>query len=97
LRPVIGHVLAPVVAFLRKSGHLRRRGSRVRIPGTPSKPFPPVALYPVLTEEYAAKIARDWNAKQKEDKRGYVTRFRVRTSYLRGFEPQLAGGQAYQE
>ena len=32
---MIGHVLAPVAAFLRKSADLRFRGSRVRIPAPP--------------------------------------------------------------
>ena len=44
----------------------------------PEQPF----FYPVLTEEYAIQIARDWNAKYNEPKRGYVTRFRVRKSFL---------------
>jgi hypothetical protein len=42
--------------------------------------FPPRLLeqpifYPVLSEEYAVKIARDWNAPRSG--KGYVTRFRV--------------------
>jgi hypothetical protein len=71
----------------------RQSGNRSFPPRLPGQGI----FYPVLTEEYAVKIARDWNVKQTEDERGYVTRFRVRTSYLRSFEPQLAGGQAHQE
>jgi len=37
-------------------------------------------FYPVLNEEYARQIARDWNV--KESGSGYVTRFAVRTSFL---------------
>jgi hypothetical protein len=37
-------------------------------------------LYPVLNEDYATKIARDWNAKHSGI--GYITRFRVRRSFL---------------
>ena len=35
-------------------------------------------FYPVLNEEYATKIARDWNVRQSGA--GYVTRFQVRRS-----------------
>jgi putative ribosome biogenesis GTPase RsgA len=49
----------------------------------------------VLTEEYAAKIARDWNV--KDSGAGYVTRFAVRRSYLSRYEVQNAGGSQYQE
>lgn len=54
-------------------------------------------FYPVLTEEYARQIARDWNAKHNEDRVGYVTRFRVRTEYLIRYEVQTVGGSQHQE
>ena len=54
-------------------------------------------FYPVLTEEYAAEIARDWNSKQTADGRGYVTRFHVRAAYLESYEPHVAGGLTRQE
>jgi hypothetical protein len=44
-----------------------------RLPGQP-------IFYPVLNEDYATKIARDWNVKHSGS--GYVTRFRVRRSFL---------------
>ena len=64
--------------------------------------FPPRLLeqpifYPVLNEEYAAQIARDWNAKHNLSKAGYVTRFRVRNEYLRRYEVQTVGGSMHQE
>jgi hypothetical protein len=37
-------------------------------------------FYPVLNEEYAIMIARDWNVRQSGA--GYVTRFQVRRSFL---------------
>lgn len=49
-------------------------------------------FYPVLTEEYATQIARDWNAKHNEERVGYVTRFRVRTEYLKRYDVQTVGG-----
>ena len=52
-------------------------------------------FYPVLNEEYAAQIARDWNAKSAGS--GYVTRFRVRTEYLARFEVKRVGSTIHQE
>lgn len=54
-------------------------------------------FYPVLTEEYARQIARDWNAKHNEERVGYVTRFRVRTEYLKRYEVQTVGGSEHSE
>ena len=54
-------------------------------------------FYPVLTEEYARQIARDWNAKHEQDKVGYVTRFSVSTEYLKRYEVQTVGGLLHQE
>ena len=54
-------------------------------------------FYPVLTEEYATQIARDWNAKHNEDRVGYVTRFHVKTEYLRRYQVQTVGGTVHQE
>jgi hypothetical protein len=52
-------------------------------------------FYPVLFEEYARQIARDWNA--KEGKRGYVTRVAVETAYLAQFEIHQVGSSLHQE
>ena len=62
--------------------------------------FPPRLLeqpifYPVLNEEYAVQIARDWNA--KHDGVGYVTRFRVRNEYLSRYEAQTVGSSLHRE
>ena len=62
--------------------------------------FPPRLLaqpifYPVLTEAYAVKTARDWNVPASGA--GYVTRFEVLSSFLSAFEVQNAGGVAHQE
>jgi hypothetical protein len=64
------------------------------------KEFPPrlpeqPIFYPVLTEEYATQIARDWNAKHEGV--GYVTRFCVRTEYLGRYEVQTVGGSEHRE
>ena len=52
-------------------------------------------FYPVTTEEYAVKIARDWNVPSSGV--GYVTRFRVRRDFLDRYEPQEAGGREHRE
>jgi hypothetical protein len=55
-------------------------------------------FYPVLVESYARQIARDWNAKsEKTGYRGFVTRFRVRASYLASFEVQTVGAREHRE
>jgi hypothetical protein len=52
-------------------------------------------FYPVLSEDYAVKIARDWNVPASGA--GFVTRFRVRRDYLSRYDVQVAGGQAHRE
>jgi hypothetical protein len=54
-------------------------------------------FYPVLNEEYAIQIARDWNAKRNEPRVGYVTRFRVRSEYLERHKVQTVGSPEHQE
>ncbi len=58
-----------------------------RLPGQP-------IFYPVLNEEYATQIARDWNAKNSETG---VTKFRVKTAYLSKFEIHTVGARIHQE
>lgn len=65
-----------------------------------STAFPPrlfwqPIFYPVLNEEYATQIARDWNA--RDGNSGYVTRFRVRSDFLRRYEVHQVGGAVHQE
>jgi hypothetical protein len=63
----------------------------------PRLPYQPI-FYPVLNEEYAVKIARDWNTKDKaSDFVGYVTRFYVKTEFLQKYTVQTVGGSQYQE
>lgn len=60
----------------------------------PRLPDQPI-FYPVLTEDYAIKIARDWNVPASG--KGYVTRFHVRKDYLDQCEVQEAGGRDHKE
>jgi hypothetical protein len=67
------------------------------------KEFPPrlfhqPIFYPVLNQEYAEKIARDWNTKDEASGyRGYVTRFRVRREYLQQYDVKTVGAQSLHE
>ena len=56
----------------------------------PRLPDQPI-FYPVLSREYAATIARDWNVKRSGV--GYVTTFEVKQSFLDNYEIQQVGGR----
>ncbi len=66
-------------------------GMKAFPPRLPEQPI----FYPVLTEEYAIKIARDWNVPASGA--GYVTRFEVRTDFLADYRIEEAGGRAHRE
>jgi hypothetical protein len=52
-------------------------------------------FYPVLNEEYAIQIARDWNVPASGS--GYVTKFSVDSAYLERFPEQNVGGLIHNE
>jgi hypothetical protein len=62
----------------------------------PRLPEQPI-FYPVLNEEYATQIARDWNAKYNADKLGYVTKFEVNKEFLDNYEIKVVGGKTHEE
>ncbi|HYJ83155.1 MAG TPA: hypothetical protein VEW26_09980 [Allosphingosinicella sp.] len=66
-------------------------GMRAFPPRLPEQPI----FYPVLSEDYAVKIARDWNVPASGA--GFVTRFEVRKAFLDGYRVQEAGGRAHRE
>jgi len=66
-------------------------GMRAFPPRLPEQPI----FYPVTTEAYAAKIARDWNV--QESGSGFVTRFEVDKAFLDAYPVQDAGGIAHRE
>jgi hypothetical protein len=70
---------------------IQQLGMRAFSPRLPEQPI----FYPVLSEEYAVKIAREWNVPASGS--GYVTRFRVRRNFLARYESKEAGGQKYRE
>ena len=52
-------------------------------------------FYPVLNEEYATMIGRDWNVRQSGA--GHLARFQVRRSFLDNYEIHQVGGQTILE
>src|SRR5688572_20902698 len=63
-------------------------------PRLPSQPI----FYPVLEEDYAVQIARDWNTKDAASGfAGYVTRFAVRADFLSRYDVQTAGSTRHRE
>lgn len=69
----------------------KMRGFPTRLPHQP-------VFYPVLNEEYATQIARDWNTRDAASGYvGYVTRFRVPIAFLRHYSVQTAGARQHQE
>ena len=60
----------------------------------PRLPEQPI-FYPVLNEEYATQIARDWNV--RESGSGFVTRFNVEESFLSRYPVQTVGAAVHQE
>ena len=73
------------LALIAASGH---REFPPRLPGQP-------IFYPVLNEEYARQIARDWNVPASGA--GYVTRFAVRNEFVARYPNHTVGGSVHQE
>ena len=70
---------------------IRESGFRRFPPRLPQQPI----FYPVISEAYATKIARDWNV--KASRAGYVTRFAVLRSFMDRYQVQTAGGSGHLE
>jgi hypothetical protein len=72
-------------------GLIRATGWRGFPPRLPEQPI----FYPVLNEEYATRIARDWNT--RDGGTGYVLRFSVETKFLAQFPVRTVGSRTHQE
>nr|WP_228556028.1 hypothetical protein [Catenulispora pinisilvae] len=70
---------------------VRASGSKAWPPRLEDQPI----FYPVLTEQYATVIARDWNVPNSGS--GYVTRFHVATPTARRYWTRTAGGPEHLE
>lgn len=68
-----------------------------------SRRFPPrldwqPIFYPVLSEDYARTIARDWNVRDDGNGNvGYVTRFEIDQGHFNAFEVHTVGGRDLRE
>lgn len=73
---------------------IRASGFREFPPRLPEQPI----FYPVLSEDYAVQIAREWNTKdERSGFSGYVLRFNVRTEFLRMYDVHVVGSSAHRE
>ncbi len=66
-------------------------GYRAFPPRLPEQPI----FYPVLSEAYATQITQEWNA--RDGKKGYVTRFEVRSAFLERYPVQVVGNRGHAE
>ncbi len=72
---------------------IRQSDFRAFPPRLPEQPI----FYPVLNEEYAAQIARDWNSRLSDDKKGFVTKFSVNLDFISKYEKHNVGGSIHEE
>lgn len=70
---------------------IRESGFRAFPPRLAEQPI----FYPVLNEDYAVQIARDWNV--RESGSGYVTRFQVPVPFLTRYQRQVVGRALHEE
>ena len=90
---------APVTTLYRPVGRkelelVRASGFRGFPPRFPSQPI----FYPVLNEEYAIQIARDWNTKDEASGfEGYVLKFDVRNELLARYDIHVVGNSKHEE
>lgn len=73
---------------------VRTSGYREFPPRLPEQPF----FYPVLNEDYATQIARDWNTRDEcSGFAGYVLRFKVQNEFLDRYEVHVVGNITHRE
>ena len=70
------------------------------IAGSGYREFPPrlpeqPIFYPVLSEDYARQIARDWNVQASGA--GYVTRFALKKEFAERYSIQTVGSSIHKE
>ncbi len=73
------------LALIEKSGWKRFP------PRLPEQPI----FYPVMNEDYAIQIARDWNVPASGS--GFVTKFSLSASFLKKYDVQNVGGPIHNE
>jgi hypothetical protein len=79
------------------------RGELALLAASGWRAFPPrlshqPIFYPVLGEEYARKIARDWNTGDElSGYAGWVLRFEIDDAFAARYPVQIAGGRSHEE
>ncbi len=84
------HLWRPV--GLKEMGLVFDSGMSTFPPRLPEQPI----FYPVLNQDYAEQIARNWNT-QEEDAAGYVTHFELPDSFSGRYKRHLVGGTMHEE
>ena len=84
------------VVLYRPVGHkelelIEKSGWKKFPPRLPEQPF----FYPVLNEQYAIQINKEWNVPAYGS--GFVTKFHVDAEYLKKFKTQNVGGDIHNE
>jgi hypothetical protein len=98
-RAMLGRMPDEVTTLYRPVGQaefdlIRTSGFR----GFPARLPQQTFFYPVLSEQYATQVARDWNTKDESSGfAGYVLRFRVRTDFLSRYEIRIVGSTEHRE
>jgi ribA/ribD-fused uncharacterized protein len=70
---------------------IKQSGWKAFPPRLPEQPI----FYPVLNEEYASKIAKEWNVPSSGS--GFVTKFEVEKDYVFNYEIQHVGSDDHNE
>ena len=70
---------------------IKQSGWKKFPPRLPEQPI----FYPVMNEQYAIQIARDWNVPASGS--GFVTKLNVRAEYVKKFDVQNVGGEIHNE
>jgi hypothetical protein len=70
---------------------IENSGWRAFPPRLPQQPI----FYPVLNEEYATQIARDWNVRASGS--GFVTQFEVNAEFVERYEVHTVGSSIHKE
>jgi hypothetical protein len=73
---------------------VRQSGWKEFPPRLPAQPI----FYPVLNQDYAAQIAREWNSRDASHQFvGFVLRFAVDAPFLARYEVHRVGGRGHDE
>ena len=73
---------------------VKESGFKVFPPRLPQQPI----FYPVLNQEYAEQIAKDWNTRDENSGFvGIVLRFIIDDDYIKQFDPHIVGNRMHAE